>query len=60
MDSDPFIPKRELSRHVPYHPDTFIRMAKEGRAPAPVRLSPRKVGWFLSSLSAFKERAKAA
>jgi predicted DNA-binding transcriptional regulator AlpA len=35
----------QLSAYVPYGPQRFRQLAAEGRAPAPIRISSRRVAW---------------
>jgi len=54
MMDDPFILASDpegLRRHgIPMHPDTAIRAAERGEWPRPIRLTPHKAGWSLSTI----------
>ena len=61
MTENDFVPKNRLREAgVPYCGDYAMKLAKAGRFPTPVRLSPRRVGWFRSQLSAFLAEKRAA
>lgn len=52
---DRLIDAKELRSLVPYSPTHIRRLEAEGKFPRRVKLTPRRVFWWLSEVNAFSE-----
>jgi prophage regulatory protein len=55
LDIDRVVSEAEAAEIIGYSKDTLRREFRAGRAPARVRLSPRRIGYRLSTIYAFLE-----
>ena len=55
-DDDPivFLSKREVARRTGYHPESVMRLVRQGRFPAPVRLADTKIGFVEAEITAWQ------
>ena len=55
-DDDPivFLSKREVARRIGFHPESVMRLVRQGRFPAPVRFSGTKLGFVASEVSSWQ------